>query len=58
MTASHFLNIHLYFIPQATSLGPTVTLSMSPDIPVVVEYAIENMGYIRYYLAPKIDEDA
>jgi proliferating cell nuclear antigen len=31
---------------------------MSPDIPVVVEYAIDTMGYIRYYLAPKIDEDA
>ena len=59
------LNVHPNILPppiapptQATSLGPTVTLSMSPDIPVVVEYAIDTMGYIRYYLAPKIDEDA
>ena len=55
----YFLLIYFtFFLPQATSLGPTVTLSMSPDIPVVVEYAIDAMGYIRYYLAPKIDEDA
>ena len=43
---------------KATALGPTVTLSMSPDIPVVVEYPIDNLGSIRYYLAPKIDDDA
>jgi proliferating cell nuclear antigen len=49
---------YLTLFTKATALGPTVTLSMSPDIPVVVEYAIESMGYIRYYLAPKIDEDA
>ena len=56
---SHFFFPIIFLTPlQATSLGPTVTLSMSPDIPVVVEYAIDSMGYIRYYLAPKIDEDA
>ena len=27
------------------------------DIPIVVEYTIENCGYVRYYLAPKIDEE-
>lgn len=30
---------------------------MSSDLPMVVEYKIADMGYIRYYLAPKIDED-
>jgi len=48
---------YLTLFSKATPLGPTVTLSMSPDIPIVVEYTIENMGYIRYYLAPKIDEE-
>lgn len=48
---------YLTLFTKATALGPTVTLSMSPDIPIVIEYPIENMGYIRYYLAPKIDED-
>ena len=49
---------YLNLFSKATSLGPTVTLSMSPDVPVVVEYPIGTCGYIRYYLAPKIDEDA
>jgi proliferating cell nuclear antigen len=49
---------YLTLFTKATALGPTVTLSMSPDIPVVVEYPIDTWGYVRFYLAPKIDEDA
>lgn len=49
---------YLTLFIKATALGPTVTLSMSPYIPVVVEYPIDTCGYIRFYLAPKIDEDA
>lgn len=30
---------------------------MSPDVPLVVEYKIAEIGYIRFYLAPKIDEE-
>ena len=31
---------------------------MSPDVPLVVEYKIGEIGHIRYYLAPRIgDED-
>lgn len=30
---------------------------MSGDVPLVVEYQIEELGYIRYYLAPKIEDD-
>jgi proliferating cell nuclear antigen len=48
---------YLNLFCRATSLGPTVTLSMSPDVPIVVEYPISDFGYIRFYLAPKIDED-
>lgn len=48
---------YLNLFTKATPLGPTVTLSMSADIPLVVEYPIEQMGHIKYYLAPKIDED-
>lgn len=32
-------------------------LSMSPDVPLVTEYKIGDMGYIRYYLAPKIEDE-
>jgi len=42
---------------KATPLSPTVTLSMSSEVPIVVEYPIEECGYLRYYLAPKIDDD-
>ena len=41
---------------KATPLADSVTLSMSKDVPLVVEYRIGDMGYIRYYLAPKIED--
>ncbi len=56
--ALNFAIRYLNLFTKATSLGPTVTLSMSPDIPIVIEYPIGTCGYIRYYLAPKIDDDA
>jgi len=40
---------------KATPLSPQVTLSLSKDLPVVVEYRIGDTGYVRYYLAPKIE---
>ncbi|KAK8543431.1 hypothetical protein V6N13_136057 [Hibiscus sabdariffa] len=42
---------------KATPLSSTVTISLSSELPVVVEYKIAEMGYIRFYLAPKIEED-
>lgn len=48
---------YLGFFTKATPLGPTVKLHMSPDVPIVVEYPMENIGSISYFLAPKIDED-
>lgn len=48
---------YLTLFTKATALGPTVTLCLSPDIPIVVEYPVDTMGHIRYYLAPKIDEE-
>jgi len=48
---------YLNFFTKATSLGPSVIISMSPDVPIVVEYPIEESGHIKYYLAPKIDEN-
>ncbi len=43
---------------QATSLSPVVILSLTKDVPVVVEYGMEGLGHIKYFLAPKIDEEA
>jgi len=48
---------YLNSFTKATPLSSSVTLSMSKELPVVVEYKIGEMGYVRYYLAPKIDED-
>ncbi|KAJ1696062.1 hypothetical protein LUZ63_004574 [Rhynchospora breviuscula] len=48
---------YLNSFTKATPLSETVTLSLSSELPVVVEYKIAEMGYIRFYLAPKIEED-
>jgi len=48
---------YLSFFTKATSLGPTVMISMNPGVPVVVEYPIESIGFIKFFLAPKIDEE-
>jgi len=47
---------YLNFFTKATALSGSVSLSMSKDVPLVVEYRIDDLGYIRYYLAPKIEE--
>ncbi|XP_035613181.2 proliferating cell nuclear antigen-like [Oncorhynchus keta] len=49
---------YLNFFTKATPLSKTVILSMSADIPLVVEYKIADMGHVKYYLAPKIVEEA
>jgi len=48
---------YLNFFTKATVLSKSVRLSMSPEVPLLVEYAIDEIGYVRYYLAPKIEED-
>jgi len=47
---------YLNFFTKATPLSGQVSLSMSPEVPLVVEYKIGDMGYVRYYLAPKIED--
>lgn len=53
---------YLNHFAKATPLSKQVSLSLAPDVPLVVEYAIvddddSDVGHIRYYLAPKIEED-
>lgn len=47
---------YLNFFTKATPLSGQVTLSLSPQVPLVVEYKIPDMGFLRYYLAPKIED--
>jgi len=48
---------YLNFFTKATPLSKTVIISMSPALPIVVEYPIEQIGHVKYYLAPKVEED-
>jgi len=48
---------YLQHFTKATPLSKSVTLRMNPDVPLLVEYKIDELGYIRYYLAPKIEEE-
>jgi len=51
---------YLNFFAKATPLSDYVSLKMSPDVPLVVEYKIgdeSDMGHIRFYLAPKIADE-
>ncbi|PSN38108.1 Proliferating cell nuclear antigen [Blattella germanica] len=52
-----FASRYLNSFTKATSLSTAVQLSMSPDVPLVVEYRIGEIGHIRYYLAPKIEDE-
>lgn len=48
---------YLNFFTKATALSPSVIIQMSPEVPVLVEYPINDVGAMRFYLAPKIEED-
>ncbi len=48
---------YLSFFTRATGLSNIVTLSLAPNQPLRVEYVIKELGYVRYYLAPKVDEE-
>jgi proliferating cell nuclear antigen len=67
---------YLNSFAKATPLSKFVTLKLSPEVPLVVEYKIpkyfekkkgdkgekqdedqEDLGYLRFYLAPKIEEE-
>ncbi|KAE8696650.1 Proliferating cell nuclear antigen [Hibiscus syriacus] len=44
-------------VDKATPLSNTISISLSSELPVVVEYKIVEMGYIMFYLAPKIEDE-
>uniref|UniRef100_A0A7S3GHV2 DNA sliding clamp PCNA n=1 Tax=Palpitomonas bilix TaxID=652834 RepID=A0A7S3GHV2_9EUKA len=48
---------YLSFFTKASPLSDTVSLSLSPDVPLVVEYKVADMGHLRFYLAPKIEDE-
>lgn len=48
---------YLINFSKATSLSPSVTIKLSTEMPVVVEYKLSDIGYVRFYLAPKIEDE-
>ena len=56
VSASYGLQ-YLNSFAKASSLSTRVGISLSPTYPLMIEYVIENMGMIKFYLAPKMDED-
>lgn len=39
---------------KASGLSKQVTLSLSNEVPLLVEYGLSNSSYLRFYLAPKV----
>lgn len=48
---------YLNSFAKSSVLSNTVTLSMSQHVPLQVEFKMDDLGYVRYFLAPKIDDD-
>lgn len=40
---------------KASGLSSTVKLCLSPEVPLLVEYALAGSSYLRFYLAPKVN---
>merc|ERR1719220_914915 len=54
------LSFSTQYLKKFTAAGPLsefVTCSLSKDIPMVVNYEIENLGHLKYFLAPKVEDD-
>jgi proliferating cell nuclear antigen len=49
---------YLNSFAKASSLSNQVTLYLSTQYPLMIEYDIENMGFVKFYLAPKMDDEA
>ena len=49
---------YLNLFNKAASLSNQVVLYLSPETPLCVDYKIENLGSLKFYLAPKISDEA
>ena len=47
---------YLNMFTKSTSLSDKVIISMSKESPLLVNYNIGEMGHIKFYLAPKVDD--
>ena len=52
-----FANKYLQMFTKASPLCKNVVLKMSLDNPMCIEYEIQGLGVLKYYLAPKIEDE-
>lgn len=57
LTKCKFANKYLQMFTKASPLCKQVVLRMSADNPMCIEYEIPGLGVLKYYLAPKIEDD-
>ena len=55
--SQNFAVRYLTFFSRATPLARNVTLYMSDGVPLVTEFKIDEVGHLKYYLAPKIEDE-
>ena len=48
---------YLTSFTKASTLTKKVGLYLSSSFPLMIDYNIENVGFIKFYLAPKMDDD-
>ena len=48
---------HLLMFTKSCNIAPNVYIRLSSSYPLMVEYLIEDDGYMRYYIAPKVMDE-
>lgn len=54
------LSFATQYLKKFTAAGPlanAVSVSLSKDVPMVISYEIKDLGHLKYFLAPKIDDE-
>merc|ERR1712048_1354921 len=54
------LSFATQYLKKFTAAGPLardVTIALSADVPMVIAYEVEDFGHLKYFLAPKIDDE-
>merc|ERR1719454_57560 len=54
------LSFATQYLKKFTAAGPlanAVSISLSKDVPMVTAYEIKELGHLKYFLAPKIDDE-
>ena len=48
---------YLNSFSKASSLSNVVTLHISTKYPLMIDYEIEDLGFLKFYLAPKMEDE-